>query len=135
MKRIFYLVVMMFAFVAIQAQTLTTWTKSTDTLANSTTVNLTMSVRGSYDHAVFQTVATKVSGTPGGSAKLYGSVDGTNYHAIRAAADTLALANVTTNSKIWEMDSIKYPYYKIVYTGHATTFKAIPVAKAHFKKK
>jgi hypothetical protein len=118
MKKILFVFSLLLVFVmAGVSQTLITWTKSADSLLNTTPVNLTMAVRGSYDHAVFQLVVTKVSGTVAGNAKLYGSVDGTNYALIRAAADSLALTDVTTNSKIWEMDSIKYPYYKIVATG------------------
>lgn len=136
MKRIFVLLfgLMMFGLMQPQAQTLITWTKSADSLLNTTPVNLILRVSGSYDHAVFGLAVTKVSGTVAGNAKLYGSVDGTNYQLIRAAADSLAITDVTTNFKVWEMDSIKYPYYKIVATGKGT-MKALPVAKAHFKKK
>lgn len=135
MKKILFMFSLLFVLaMAGVSQTLITWTKSADSLLNTTPVNLTMAVRGSYDHAVFGLVVTKVSGTVNGNAKLYGSVDGTNYQLIRGTADTLDLTDVATNVKIWEMDSIKYPYYKITVTG-VGTMKAIPTAKAHFKKK
>lgn len=133
MKKIlvFLILGLMFTFINIQAQTLSTFNGS-DTITNTATVNLTLTVRGSYDSAVFQVVNTKLSGTAAGTSILYGSVDGTNYKAI--GADTLTNANQTTNTHIWELDNPKYPYYKIASVGSGT-MSVITSAKAHFKKK
>lgn len=65
-----------------------------------------------------QSVVTKVSGTVGGSVILQGSLDGVNYKSI--GADTLTLANQTTNSHIWTLDNSRYYFYRTKATGTGT---------------
>lgn len=132
MKRILFVLSLMLTFAIVQAQTLITWNGS-DTVVNTASVNLTLTLRGSYDSAVFQVVNTKVSGTVAGTSILYGSVDGTNYKHV-PNTDTLTNTNQTTNTLIWQLSNPDFPYYKIVTTGSGT-MSAITSAKAHFKKK
>lgn len=132
MKKILFMFSLLFVLaVSGIAQTLSTFT-GTDTVTNTATVNLTLSVRGSYDNVVFQVVNTKLSGTAAGTSILYGSVDGINYKAI--GTDTLTNTNQTTNFHQWRISNPDFPYYKIATVGSGT-MSVITSAKAHFKKK
>ena len=101
----------------------TTMTASSATNTNAVSQTHTTALSGeinNYDNITIQVVGTKVSGTPAGSAKLYGSIDGTNYQLITTAADTLAIANQTTNSYFWNIDKTRYKYYKVTVTTTGT---------------
>ena len=101
-----------------------------DTVVNSAAVNIDLKVTGGYNTGAYQVVITKVSGTVAGNAILKGSVDGTNYVNI----DTLATTDVATQTKIFTETPVKYPFYRVTYTGTGT-MAAIISGKAHFKGK
>lgn len=82
------------------------------------TVTKYITLTGGYSTVSVQAVITKVSGTPAGNGKLYGTIDGTNY--VQIGTDTLAIANQTTSTKIWTITNIPYAKLKIVYTGVGT---------------
>lgn len=82
------------------------------------TVTKYITLTSGYNAVGIQSVVTKVDGTPAGNAKLYGSIDGTNY--VQISADTLAIANVATSTKIWTLTGIPYAKLKLVYTGVGT---------------
>jgi hypothetical protein len=130
----FYLVIvflMMFLFPKQgETQLIRNWTGS-DTVVNTATVNLSLSVSGSYDSVVFGVTNTKLSGTAAGTSVLYASANGVSYKAI--GADTLTNTNQTTNYHMWVLEKPAYPYYKIVTTGSGT-MDVITSATAHFKK-
>lgn len=89
-----------------------------DTNTNAATAYLTTPlVNGNVGNYSFQYVGIKISGTVAGTVKLYGSLDGTNY--TQVGTDSLALTNVTTNTKIWEITNQKRMKYRleIVTTG------------------
>ena len=88
-----------------------------DTVVNTGSVTKTISVSAGYSAIGVQTVITKISGTVGGTAILYNSLDGTNYS---STGDTLTLTNVTTNSKVFGKVTAPGTYYKVVATGTGT---------------
>ena len=133
------MVILGFVLYTGQAQTLYTFTRPTsatlDTIVNTGNVPLTFILRGAYDSAAFQVNVAKVgSVTVAGNCICAYSVNGTTYHTMSSVGDTLTLANVATNSKIWSITDPVYPYYKITCTGSGT-MKAVASAKAHLKKK
>ncbi len=102
--------------------TATIYVASTQAAAISGTVatdNITRSVT---------VVATKVSGTVAGGVRIYGSNDGTNWQQLRghhlnqgASTDTLALADVATNSGTFKIrdanGDILFRQYKVVFVN------------------
>jgi len=121
MKKFFYSVLMIVSLLAFQtmnAQSLLTASSATNTNAVTTTHTITLAGEtNNFECLTFELTGTKVSGTPAGTAVLYGSVTGTNYEAI--GADTLTIANQTTNYYVWKLDKTRYKYYKVavVTTG------------------
>lgn len=95
---------------------------SGDTVINTGTRTATLKSTSKFDVVAIQAVITKVNGTVGGYAILQGSLDGLTY--VNVSTDTLKLANVTTNSKIWLVESSPYLYYRESVTG-ANTMKAL----------
>ena len=138
MKNIFIAVLLLFA-IGAQAQVLYTFTRPTtatlDTIVDTGSVDLTFILRGAYDSAAFQVNVAEVGNvTTAGSCICQYSVNGTIYETMSAVGDTLTLANVVTQGKIWTLTNPTYPYYKIKCTGSGT-MKAVATAKAHLKKK
>jgi hypothetical protein len=90
---------------------------TTQTLTNSDTADLTLTVSGVYRTTSIQAVVTKYSGTVTGTGIIQGSIDGTNYLDINT--DTLTLANQTTNTKVWVLEGSMFKYYRlrIITTG------------------
>lgn len=126
-KFIFSLLVFSLAFVTAGTSQALRFTGS-DTVVNSATVNIDLKVLGAYNSGAFQVVVTKVSGTVAGNAIFQGSVDGINYVNI----DTLATTNVATQTKIFTDLPVKYPFYRVSYTGTGT-MAAIISGRAYFK--
>jgi len=127
MRKIFAILFMsLIGFVANAQVPVTTMTNNTSAIVNTGTVSATKAVAKSYTVLTVQAVVTKVSGTLSSSATaiLYGSLDGVNYTAV--GADTLRMANQTTNTKFWYIAPSKHYYYKVLYTG-AGTMNATPI--------
>lgn len=111
---------------AIGAQAQTTYpftgNGAGDTVTNAGLDSLTYKINTTNNKAAsIQIVVTKVSGTVAGTAVLYGSNDLKNYVAI--GADSLTLADQTTNTKIWVIPAttgVVYAKYKVVVTGSGT---------------
>jgi hypothetical protein len=115
-KLLFAICIMCFAYAA-SAQT--TLTNSADTITNSTTVYATSAKQNTaFDRVSIQPVYTKLSGTVSAYALVQGSIDGTNYVDINT--DTLALANQTTNTKIWVLEKTPYLYYRVKCVSSGT---------------
>jgi hypothetical protein len=100
-----------------QANAVTTMTAG-DTATNSTPKSITLAVAKAYQTVSVQYVATKLSGTVAGYAYLSASVDGTNY--VNVGADSLTLANQTTNTKAWVVDNSPYSYFRVTTVGTGT---------------
>jgi hypothetical protein len=88
-----------------------------DTASNATTIYLTKAAIEDGIVAI-QAKVTKISGTVAGTVWLQGSIDGTNFETI--STDTLALANQTTNFKIWTISKTNYSSYRIKVTTSGT---------------
>lgn len=87
-----------------------------DTNTNGETNTLTTSLlTNGHGDIALQYVGTKLSGTISGKVYLQGSVDGTNFVTI----DSLVLADVTTNTKIFDLSAKKRAKYQfsIVTSG------------------
>lgn len=126
-----YLFSLLFIFVlgfSAQSQKIYTFTGS-DTIVNTASVDMTLTVSGSYDAGVIQVINTKLSGTGAGTSILKGSIDGTNY----VNLDTITHTNVAVSTGVFELVLPKYAYYKVTSTGSGT-MSVITTSKAHFKK-
>jgi hypothetical protein len=124
MKYIFSLMILISCLVTTEAQTFTF--SGRDTVVNTGTKNLNLTVKGTNSTGLFQVVVSKISGTVAGDVIFQGSVDGTNF----VNLDTLATTNVTTQTKVFTDIPVKYPFYRITYTGSGS-MSAILSAKAH----
>lgn len=94
-----------------------------DTVANSATGYITYPLSDYYEQVAIQAVATKLSGTAGGTVTVQGSLDGTNFVTVKAAyitSSTLTVLNQTTTSKIFVITGSPYKYYRLSYTGTGT---------------
>lgn len=105
---------------SIPAKSQITLTPSSATNTNAVTQTHLATLGGeinNFDIMTLQVIGTKVSGTPAGTVVVYGSIDNSNYVAI--GADTLTIANQTTNSHYWYFTKTLYKYYKVavVTTG------------------
>ena len=89
------------------------------TLTNANTVYVTITPSIFYEVCSFQAVVTKGTGAPDGIAKLQSSIDGTNYIDVDAA-DTLSIADQTTNTKTFVITHNKSAYYRIAFIGRNT---------------
>lgn len=108
---------------------------TSDTVTNTGTGYVQLQVKGAYNSVSIQVVATKISGTNGGTVTLQGSNDGTNFvtvstgylrdvttsspYAISGGA-TLTVLNQTTTTKIFTVIGSPYAYYRLSHTGTGT---------------
>ena len=106
-----------------------------DTITNTGSGQVVLQVKGNYNTISIQAIATKLSGTNGGTITLQGSNDGTNYvtvstgylmdvttsspYAISGGA-TLTVLNQTTTTKIFTVIGNPYAYYRLNHTGTGT---------------
>ena len=121
MKKLILLITL-FAFTVMASAQFTVGVKlanaTTDSIkTGALTVTKYISLSAGYMNVSIQPVVTKVSGTVGGIARLYGTVDGTNYIATK---DTLTLTDIATNTVIWKITTSPYAKYKIVAVGTGT---------------
>jgi len=129
-------ILMTFA-VDTSAQKIFRFSPALDTVVNSATEYLTLTVAGSYKSAMFQIVCTEISGTTAGKIQLQYSVDGTNYDTLATLAPFYP-ADQATNSKIYQIPIISTaglpvaPYYRFKWVGAGTMSNQIK-AYAHFK--
>lgn len=94
------------------------FTPTADTSNNSETRYIyTQSMPNNSGNLSFQYVATKLSGTVSGSVKLESTIDGVNYV---AESDTLSLANVAVNTKMWDITNKKRYKWRFNVTTSGT---------------
>lgn len=113
-----------------QVSTYTMTAASTNTVTNSGTNTLTAQVKGAHDAITVEYVATKVSGTVGGNATLYGSVNGEAYSAvpvavIKGGVNAYTNTDITTNSYVWVITPSVYQYYRVLVSGTGTMVATI----------
>ncbi len=90
---------------------------------NTSTKYVTLQLQSWYTSTNIQVVVTKLSGTAGGTVTIQGSNDGTNYVTVDtnySTAQTLSVANQTTNTKFFILTGSPYSYYRASYTGTGT---------------
>jgi len=100
--------------------------KQADTVANATTKTQSVQIAGYFDSVSIQASLTKISGTAAGKVYLLGSLDGSQYE----KADSLTVANVATQTKVFTSNPSKYVYYRISFVGsgtQSTSFKSVAV--------
>lgn len=122
-KTILMLMLMVFTF-GLMAQTVFTFaigsTAKGDSVQNTGTIYKPITLTKNFTAGAIQVVNTKVSGTVAGTSILQYSVDGTNWVTKAAVGDTLTNTDVTTNTKIWDLNPVLYKYYRVVSTGSGT---------------
>jgi len=120
MKKLFLLITL-FAFVGMASAQFTAGAKlsqaTTDSIkTGALTVTKYITITSGYNTLSIQPVITKVSGTVAGKIYYAGTIDGTNY----ITQDSLVLANITTNTKIFVSQPAKFWKYKIWGVGTGT---------------
>ncbi len=96
---------------------------TSDTIVDTATGYVGMTVQNYYDKISIQAVVTKIGGTVGGTVTVQGSNDGTNYVTVSSSysdAQTLTALNQTTTSKLFTITGNPYKYYRLSYTGTGT---------------
>ncbi len=124
-KLIFLLMFGLFgAFFATDAnaQLLRTVVPTKDSCVNTDNTSITVTPTSNNAVAFFVT-AEKVSGTVAGSAKLQGSLDGTNWVDIGSAQN---FTDVATNTFVFEPTKLSWPRYRI-YVATTGTCKIKPI--------
>lgn len=129
--------------VGVQAQVATFYNAlgtslATDTVTNTGTAYVStltaLSSSQEYDYTTIQVVATKISGTVGGTISLQGSLDGTNWKALNTLETQTALATITaadaTAAYHWRLYGSPFLYYRVSWTGTGT-MAATVAAKLH----
>ena len=110
------------AFNTAEAQIVKTFTTVKDSCVD--TDNTSISINPATNSVLaFHFKATKVSGTVAGTAKLQGSMDGTNWIDVGSA---YTLTNVATNVAVFEPTKLSFRYYRI-YVATTGTCKIKPV--------
>jgi hypothetical protein len=110
-----------------QFNTLSRYAKVTDTVTNTGSKNMTSPrVAGPRQNVTVTTMNTNLTGTLGGVARLWGSLDGTTYFRIRstqlqgAQVDSLVI-DATHTKYAWVVEKSPFQYYQIQTTGVGTT--------------
>lgn len=128
MKKIVAIVCLFVAMVAAsesKAQVQTMTSATTYSVVDTGTINLGLKLNEPWATVSIQYIGTKVSGTVGGTAKLWGSIDGTNYVLapnlmFKDTLNAYTNTDVTTNTKIWVVDRSPYLYYRVAVAGTGT---------------
>ncbi|MGZ3753584.1 MAG: hypothetical protein ACXVAY_01415 [Mucilaginibacter sp.] len=91
-----------------------------DTVSGTGSVSQLLKITGKFDVTV-QTGVTKLTGTPGGTVKLLGSVDGVKFDYVNITPDSLIIVNkAPLQVKTWRIVGNPYQVYKCVFTGSGT---------------
>lgn len=109
----------MFVNVNAQNPDVQTLAQSGDTVTNTETEYLTVTIRENYEQVVFQYVCNKLSGTVAGTATLQASLNNSNWIDL----DTLTNTNVSAQTFFFDVTTTtpnKYKYYRVVCTGSGT---------------
>ncbi|MDO3641973.1 hypothetical protein [Mucilaginibacter sp. L3T2-6] len=126
-KLLFFFGIALFSFTAVNAQSVvkplqsdvTVHKAGLDTVTNAASVSQVLQIPGNPAIITIQAAVTKLTGSPGGSVKLYGSVDGVRYDFATTSTDTLAVANVAgAQVKTWKLTGNAFQYYKAIYKSN-----------------
>lgn len=99
-------------------------TATSDTVTNTGTGVLTTKRVAGPGAVTIQVIATKVSGTVGGTITLLGSLDGTSFSALNTEETQTALATKTATdasaSYHWRLSKSPFLYYQVSWAGTGT---------------
>jgi hypothetical protein len=119
MKKIILICFLLLGVMGVQAQAnVVTMTGSGDTITNTTADSIVYPVQYYYQTVSIHALFKRISGTAAGNAKLYGTIDGTNY--VQIGTDTLAMAASGNSSYVWVVNGSPYRKYKLIFTGSTT---------------
>lgn len=99
---------------------------TSDTVVNTAVGYLQTTVKGNYREEIIQVVVTEISGTTAGTVSILGSLDGSNFIALKleevaTAVNTFAPADVgTAQTYMWRIKNNPAYYYRVSYTGAGT---------------
>lgn len=98
---------------------------ATDTVTNTATQYVEVSIPGNADFITFQAILTEISGTTAGTVSILGSLDGTTFKVLPVMDSQTGLATATATdvaaqSFIWRLTGNPCPYYRISWTGSGT---------------
>lgn len=119
MKKIMILIALMVGVMtgANAQQVFTMPLKAGDSVVNSGTASKYFKITGGYSGVVITPKVTKYSGTAGGTAVLYESIDGVNY---TSTTDSFVLNTSTTQVKNFHKTAPLNQYYKVILYGTGT---------------
>jgi hypothetical protein len=122
MKKLFLICAILMTFSGIAQQSASKYVAMTNNgaaLTNAGTTYVTIAPTIFYEAVSFQAVVTKGTGTPDGIATLQYSNDGTNYIEMDIT-DSLSIADLTTNTKVFVKTFNPAFYYRIAFVGRGT---------------
>ncbi|MCF2517141.1 hypothetical protein [Dyadobacter sp. CY351] len=96
-----------------------------DTVVNAGVKNQILKATRGASVLSIQVTATKISGTTAGVVRVFGSNDKQAWIRVQeaaalGAADSLNLANVATQTKLFKEQPSKFLYYRVAVTGSGT---------------
>lgn len=116
--------VLAFSFAEAQSAFRQSATNPTGAITNTSTDTMSITLSKGYSSVSIQPVVTKATGTMAGTARLYYSVNGSNYTVI----DSVSLTNVATQWTIWHVVNKPVRYFRVT-VGGATTVTGAATAK------
>lgn len=129
MKKILFLLLGVFAYVGVNAQSGNLKSSPThaiyDTVTNAGSKTQLIQIQGYQAVVSIQTTVVEISGTTGGRIVLLGSLDGETYDTVRTTAQAEYASWVPTDittaqTYIWPIGESNYQYYAVRYTGTGT---------------
>ncbi|HRE52236.1 MAG TPA: hypothetical protein PK339_12490 [Flavitalea sp.] len=104
-----------------------------DTLTNTDTAEATLQAGGTAQSISFQISIEKLSGTAGGTARIYGSHDGVRYSLLSDSVYTITNTTGWQTAIPWIFAPAPVPYYKIIYLTSGSQ-SVVPRATAVIRK-
>jgi len=104
-------------------------TGSGDTVVNTATEYVAITLKEAYSTVTFQVKLVELSGTTAGNITLQGSLDGVTFETVDSVLITspgsgnsavFATTDVATQANFWVVNGNPYYYYRISYTGSGT---------------
>lgn len=127
-----FLLFLTFSFSA-EAQRITVFPDSGDTLVDNATAYLTLPIVNSHSKVVFTGKLVKIDGTIAGTITLQQSGNGVDWE-IATGTTALTNSNAATNFKNFEIADPAFPYYRFMFSG-GTTMRGRMYGYAHTKSK
>jgi len=118
MKKILFVLIALIGFTVAKAQFATQLPLTAgDTTTNTGTASKIIKATGAYSGVAIQVKVAKISGTAGGTVKIQGSLDGSNYEDI---GSSYTVTDVSSQTKTFYISAPLPPYIKVLETGTGT---------------